>query len=139
MKTNERFPANWKGIMRILLFVTLFGFSTVNARTDLREIMKADLSGVWSVGKYGCFGLGLDTCMSYIYLYPDKSMKALGPDCSLMEKGTWKFEIGALTLYDKEGKQLMWTQIIDLKAGQKVVLDTSKEWLFLGSNTDSDC
>ena len=116
--------------MRMLLAVILFVFSTAyaddNHLNNLKEARNADLTGVWSMGN------------GYMILYPDQRMKTLGTDCSIIGTGTWKFEYGALTVYEG-GKEVMWTYIIEFKAGQKMVLSTKREWLFISKNTGMEC
>ena len=64
---------------------------------------KADLVGVWSAGK------------AYMWLYEDRSMKALRSDCSHMELGTWKFEMGTLSVY-VGGKRVISNYILKVPA-----------------------
>ena len=97
---------------------------------NLKQIMKADLVGVWSTGN------------SYIWFYEDGGTKRLSPNCSLLGRGTWKFEIGAVKIY-AGGKEVIFSQVLKVptkpKMGDKMVLDTKREWLFLGRDTDQKC
>ena len=93
-------------------------------------IMNVDLVGVWSMGN------------GYMWLYENKRMKALGPACSLLGLGTWNFRFGALTI-TVGGKEVIFTNILEVpanpRAGDVMVLDTTREWLFLGRDTEQEC
>ena len=104
--------------------------SIAHAKYDIRQVLDADLVGVWSTGK------------SYIWLYEDRSMKVLGSNCSLIGRGTWEFEIEALKIYSYT-KKVFSGHVLKVptnpKMGSKMLFATMREWLFMGRGTDQMC
>ena len=105
--------------------------SSADPHTDaLREAMGADLVGVWS------------TANSFVWLYDDHTMKTLTQNCFLKGTGTWRFEYGNLMLYVGD-KEVFFRVILSVPtkpmAGDKMVLDTTAEWMFMSPDTDEEC
>ena len=100
--------------------------------TDPAEIMNSDISGIWSFGN----GDG------FMYLYPNKKMMMLGSNCDLKGHGNWKYEHRNLKIY-QNGQQVAFITVIklprNLNPGGKMILDTGRDWMFLGKDTDMDC
>lgn len=119
--------------MRKFLFVfALLIFSVVIAHgNDRRQIWKAELVGVWS------------TPGSFVWLYQDRTMKVLKKNCRLVGIGTWEFEYGQLRLFASNGKEVLFRHILEAptspKFGDKIVLDTKREWVFMGRDTSTKC
>ena len=113
-----------------LIVASLMVASSAQSQGNRADIMNADLVGVWSMGN------------GYMWLYENNDMKTLGPDCSLLGIGTGDFELGALKIY-VDGEEVIFTNILDVptspKMGDKMVLDTTREWLFLGRDTEQEC
>ena len=129
--TRRSYSAGVALILCVLVLVTgLVVPSVTHGKSDIRQIMDADLVGVWSTGK------------SYIWLYEDRSMKALASNCSLIGRGTWEFEIGALGIYSYT-KKLFSGHVLKVptnpKMGNKMLFATMREWLFMGRDTDQKC
>lgn len=115
---------------RFAIFFVFLILTYSIAHADLRQIMKADIVGVWSTGN------------SYIWLYENQNVKMLSSNCSLIKRGTWKFEIGALKFYEGS-KEVAFHQVLKVLTkpivGSKMVFDTMREWLFMGSDTSMKC
>ena len=113
-----------------LIVASLIVASSAQSQGNRADVMNADLVGVWSMGN------------GYMWLYENNDMKTLGPNCSLLGIGTWDFELGALKIY-VDGEEVIFTNILDVptspKMGDKMVLDTTREWLFLGRDTEQEC
>ena len=97
-----------------------------------RALMEADLSGVWSLGQ----GKG------YVYFYPDGEMKWLASDCGVRALGRWKYEFGSISL-TQGGREVLSTNVIKLPSkltlGSFLTLDTTRKWMFLGTDLDMEC
>ena len=113
-----------------VVVASIIAASPSHSQGSRAGIMNADLVGVWSMGN------------GYMWLYEDNDMKTLGPDCSLIGLGTWDFELGALTI-TVGGEEVIFTNILDVptspRAGDVMALDTTREWLFLGRDTEQEC
>ena len=116
--------------LQYLIVASLIVASPAHSQGNRADIMNADIVGVWSMGN------------GYMWLYENNDMKTLGPDCSLLGIGTWDFELGALTI-TVGGEEVIFTNILDVptspRMGDKMVLDTTREWLFLGRDTEQEC
>ncbi len=98
------------------------------------EHWEASLVGVWSPGH----GDG------YLRFYEDGTMVLIADNCSLTGKGRWKYEYGALTFYDPTGKtEVGFFNILNVPVnpvpGNVLVLDTSREWMFISDDPDLEC
>ena len=116
--------------IQALLIASLLVVSDAHAQRDLAEVRKADLTGVWSTGKV------------YTWFYEDHTMMTMDLNCFLQGIGTWRFEYGMLTIYVDQ-KEVFFRNILDVpvkpKMGDKMVLDTMAEWMFMGGDTDQEC
>ena len=122
-------------LLALVLTATLLANANAGGTDDrgpdgLPKFWHADLSGVWSTGT------------AYTWLYEDHTMKTLDTNCGLVGTGTWKFEFGALKIYEGS-KEVFFSQILDVpekpNPGEKLVLDTTAEWMFMGRDTDQEC
>lgn len=98
------------------------------------EHWEASLVGVWSPGH----GDG------YLRFYEDGTMVLIADNCSLTGKGRWKYEYGALTFYDPTGTtEAAFFNILSVPVrpvpGNVLVLDTSREWMFISDDPDLEC
>ena len=129
-----------KWAITLLSVITFFANANVNAGgmddrgpDGLPKYWHADLSGVWATGA------------GFFYLYPDGNVMRLSEaDCSLTGYATWEFELGTLSIRDPvTGKRLVGGVILDVPvkpdAGDKMVLDTTHEWVFMSPDTDEEC
>ncbi len=76
--------------------------------------------------------------------YEEGSMILIRDNCSLIGEGQWRYEYGALTFYDSTGKnEVGFFNVLDVPLdpipGDVLVLDTSREWMFISADPRMEC